>query len=103
MSIRQSDPALRWSGRSSIRCADAPRRLRYRPRQTGHYTTLLGVIGLAIGIGAALSTTAAGLIADNFGGTTAFLGLTGAVLCATLLSGACCPKQDLQQQNARVI
>jgi hypothetical protein len=51
---------------------------------TGHYTTLLGVIGLAIGSGAALNTTAAGLIADNFGGTTAFLGLTGAVLCATL-------------------
>ena len=48
---------------------------------TNHYTTLLGVIGLAIGSGAALSTTAAGLIADNFGGTTAFLGLTGAGLC----------------------
>jgi len=51
---------------------------------TNHYTTLLGVIGLAIGTGAALSTTAAELIADNLGGTTAFLGLTGAGHCATL-------------------
>ena len=59
---------------------------------TNHYTTLLGVIGLAIGTGAALSTTAAGLIADNFGGTTAFLGLTGAGLCATLFVWSVMPE-----------
>jgi MFS family permease len=61
-------------------------------RDTGHYTTSLGVIGLAIGGGAALSTTAAGLIADYFGGTTAFLSLAGAGLCATLFVWSVMPE-----------
>jgi MFS family permease len=61
-------------------------------RDTGHYTTALGVIGLAIGGGAALSTTAAGLIADYFGGTTAFLSLAGAGLCATLFVWSVMPE-----------
>lgn len=54
-------------------------------RDTGGYTTALGVVGLAIGGGATLSTTAAGLITDAFGGAAAFLGLAVVGLCATLL------------------
>jgi predicted MFS family arabinose efflux permease len=54
-------------------------------RDTGGYTTALGVVGLAIGGGATLSTTAAGLIADHLGSEAAFLGLAAVGLCATLL------------------
>lgn len=54
-------------------------------RDSGQYTTALGVVGLAIGGGATLSTTVAGLVADHFGGPTTFLALAGIGLCATLL------------------
>jgi MFS family permease len=54
-------------------------------RDTGHYTTCLGMVGLAIGGGATLSTTAAGFVADNFGGAAAFLSLAAVGLCATFL------------------
>jgi MFS family permease len=54
-------------------------------RDTGHYTTSLGLAGLAIGGGATLSTTVAGLAADHFGVSTAFLSLAALGLCATAL------------------
>jgi MFS family permease len=54
-------------------------------RDTGHYTTALGLVGLAIGGGATLSTTAAGLVVDHFGGAAAFLSLAAVGFCATLL------------------
>lgn len=52
---------------------------------SGYYTTSLGVVGLAIGSGATLSTTAAGLLADHFGGAAALLSLAAVGLCAALL------------------
>jgi MFS family permease len=61
-------------------------------RDTGRYTTCLGVVGLAIGAGATLSTTAAGLVADHFGSAAAFLSLGGAGLCATALVGMLMPE-----------
>jgi len=61
-------------------------------RDTGGYTTALGVVGLAIGGGATLSTTAAGLIADHLGSEAAFLGLAAIGLCATLLVGTVMPE-----------
>jgi MFS family permease len=61
-------------------------------RDTGHYTTCLGVIGLAVGSGATLSTTAAGLVADHFGGGATFLSLAAVGLCATLLVGTVMPE-----------
>jgi MFS family permease len=61
-------------------------------RDTGHYTTCLGVVGLAIGGGATLSTTVAGLVADHFGSTAAFLSLGAAGLCATTLVGILMPE-----------
>jgi len=54
-------------------------------RDSGHYPTCLGIIGLAVGTGATLSTTAAGLISDHFGGAATFLSLAAVGLCATLL------------------
>jgi MFS family permease len=70
-------------------------------RETGHYTTSLGVIGLAIGGGATLSTTAAGLIADHFGGAAAFLSLAALGLCATLFVGALMPETRPTGEVAR--
>ncbi|MBV8337719.1 MAG: MFS transporter [Alphaproteobacteria bacterium] len=61
-------------------------------RDTGYYTTSLGLVGLAIGGGATLSTTAAGLVADNLGAGAAFLSLGGIGLCATLLVWAVMPE-----------
>jgi MFS family permease len=54
-------------------------------RESGQYTTALGTVGLAIGGGATLSTTAAGLVTDHFGGAVTFLALAGVGLCATVL------------------
>jgi len=44
-------------------------------RGTGRFNLALGIVGSAVGIGAALSTTLAGYAADHFGSATAFLGL----------------------------
>jgi MFS family permease len=53
-------------------------------RRTGHFNLVQGILGTAMGIGASLSTTLAGLTADAFGGPVAFLTL-GAVAAAGLL------------------
>jgi MFS family permease len=44
-------------------------------RGTGRYNLSLGVVGMAGGIGASLSTTLAGYASDLFGTPVAFLGL----------------------------
>jgi hypothetical protein len=44
---------------------------------TGRFNLSLGLAGTAVGIGAALSTTAAGLTLDHFGVAATFLGLAG--------------------------
>jgi MFS family permease len=59
---------------------------------SGHYTTCLGIVGLAIGGGATLSTTVAGLVADRYGGAATFLSLAAVGLCATLLVGTVMPE-----------
>ena len=54
-------------------------------RDTGNYTTSLGLVGLAIGGGATLSTALAGLVADHLGVGAAFLSLAAVGLIATAL------------------
>jgi MFS family permease len=54
-------------------------------RDTGHYTTALGLVGLVIGGGATLSTALAGLVADHLGVGAAFLSLAVVGLIATAL------------------
>ena len=56
--------------------------------RSGHYNLSLGFLGVAIGIGATLSTTFAGWIADRFGDPVAFIGL-GLIGLAALLLAAC--------------
>ena len=68
-------------------------------RNTGHYTTSLGLVGLAIGGGASLSTTVAGLVADHLGGSTAFLSLAAFGLIATVLVGTIMPETRVPAQG----
>jgi MFS family permease len=44
-------------------------------RGSGRFNLGLGIVGSAVGVGAALSTTLAGYTIDHFGSTAAFLGL----------------------------
>jgi predicted MFS family arabinose efflux permease len=44
-------------------------------RGTGRYNLAQAIVGTGIGIGAALSTTLAGLMSDRFGSSMAFFGL----------------------------
>jgi MFS family permease len=53
--------------------------------RSGHFNLSLGFIGLAMGVGAIVSTTLAGWIGDRFGDQVAFLALASAGLAATLL------------------
>src|SRR6516225_2088389 len=68
-------------------------------RDTGHYTTSLGVVGLAIGGGATLSTALAGLVADGFGVGAAFLSLAAGGLIATGLVWTLLPETRVAAEN----
>lgn len=54
-------------------------------RRRGRFNLAMGVVGLAVGVGAAVSTTFAGAIADMFGNMMAYVALGGAGLAACLL------------------
>jgi MFS family permease len=60
--------------------------------RTGHFNLSLGFIGLAVGIGATLSTTLAGWIGDRFGDHAAFAALAATGLAATLLVWCALPE-----------
>ena len=68
-------------------------------RDTGHYTTALGLVGLAIGGGATLSTTLAGLVADYLGVGAAFLSLAAGGMCATVLVWRLLPETRVAAEN----
>jgi predicted MFS family arabinose efflux permease len=50
-------------------------------RGTGRFNLGLGIVGSAVGIGAALSTTIAGYTIDHFGSSIAFYGLAFIAVC----------------------
>ena len=59
-------------------------------RGTGHFNLAQGVVGVAVGIGASLSTTIAGYVADMFGDAVVFLflgsvGVVGLMLVLMLM------------------
>ena len=68
-------------------------------RETGHYTTSLGLVGLAIGGGATLSTMVAGLVADHVGVGAAFLSLAAVGMCATALVWTLMPETRVATQR----
>jgi MFS family permease len=54
-------------------------------RGTGRFNLGLGIVGSAVGIGAALSTTLAGYTIDHFGSSIAFYGLAFIAVCGLAL------------------
>ena len=62
-----------------------------------HLNLCLGFIGFSVGIGATLSTTAAGWTADHLGETAAFLGLAAVGLSALLLLWSALPETRPQR------
>jgi predicted MFS family arabinose efflux permease len=54
-------------------------------RGTGRFNLTLGLLGVAVSLGASLSTSLAGLLATTFGDRSAFLGLALAGACGVLL------------------
>jgi MFS family permease len=59
---------------------------------TGRFNFAQGVVGSATGVGAAMSTIAAGYLADRFGMTTAFFGLAAAGVVGFLVVLAILPE-----------
>jgi predicted MFS family arabinose efflux permease len=57
-------------------------------RGTGRFNLAQGIVGTGAGIGATLSTAAAGWLADRYGVGTAFLGLAALAACGFLLVAA---------------
>jgi predicted MFS family arabinose efflux permease len=53
-------------------------------RNTGHFNLAQGIVGTAVGLGAAASTSFAGFITDRYGGQMAFGGLAVVATCALL-------------------
>jgi MFS family permease len=61
-------------------------------RATGRFSVALGAVGTAMGLGAAASTYAAGLMADRLGTQTAFLGLAAVGAAAFVLAALVMPE-----------
>ncbi len=61
-------------------------------RGTGRFNLALGAVGTAMGIGAALSTSLAGIMADRLGSHSAFLGLALVGFAATILVALIMPE-----------
>ncbi|HEY1795665.1 MAG TPA: MFS transporter [Stellaceae bacterium] len=59
---------------------------------SGRYNLSMGFIGLAIGVGATISTTLAGWIADAFGAPTAYVSLALVGVVAVLLAAVAMPE-----------
>ena len=72
-------------------------------RGTGRFNLGLGVVGSAVGIGAALSTTFAGYILDHFGSGLAFWSLAAVAMCGLGLVWLLLPetRPDPALDNAR--
>jgi MFS family permease len=54
-------------------------------RERGHFNLTMGAIGIAVGVGASISTLLAGWVATRSGNQAAFLALAAAGLCGTAL------------------
>jgi MFS family permease len=72
-------------------------------RESGHYTLALGVVGLAVGSGATLSTGVAGMVADWFGESAAFLVLAAIGSCAMLLAGTLMPETKASSKGVAAV
>jgi predicted MFS family arabinose efflux permease len=60
--------------------------------RSGHFNLSLGFVGFAVGIGATLSTPAAGWLADHFSVRAAFFFLSAVGIAAVLLVSLAMPE-----------
>ena len=71
-------------------------------RGTGRFNLGLGIVGSAVGIGAALSTSLAGYASDHFGSSIAFFSLASVAACGVALVWLLLPetRPDSKQPKA---
>jgi MFS family permease len=67
---------------------------------TGHYNLALGTMGAAVGVGAAISTTMAGIITEHAGFTLGFLVLAVCGIAATLVLWLWMPETRVRAAGA---
>ncbi|WP_245496779.1 MFS transporter [Lichenibacterium ramalinae] len=60
--------------------------------RSGRFNLAQGAIGCAVGIGASVSTTAVGLLADTLGSHTAFLAMAGVAALAVVVTALAMPE-----------
>ena len=72
-------------------------------RGTGHFNLGQGIVGTAIGIGAAVSTTYAGYLSDHFGSPIAFLGLTAVAILGLVAMWALIPETRPAPEKSIVV
>jgi MFS family permease len=61
-------------------------------RGTNRFNLCMGMLGIAVGIGATVSTSVAGVVAERYGGNSAFLALGAAGLLSVLLVAFAMPE-----------
>jgi predicted MFS family arabinose efflux permease len=71
-------------------------------RGTGHYNLAQGVVGVAVGIGASLSTAIAGYISDHVGSSATFLFMAGVASIGLLLVIALMPETKSSDEAAEI-
>jgi MFS family permease len=71
-------------------------------RGTGRFNLGLGIVGSAVSIGAALSTTLAGYAMDHFGSSVAFLSLAFIGACGLALVGLLLPETRPDPRQSRM-
>ena len=71
-------------------------------RGTGRFNLGLGIVGSAVGIGAALSTTLAGYAIDHFGSSVAFFGLASIATCGLALVWLLLPETRPDAEQSRL-
>jgi MFS family permease len=69
-------------------------------RGTGRFNLALGAVGTAMGVGAALSTSIAGIMADRLGSHSAFLGLAFMGFAAFMLVALIMPETRQPTEEA---
>ena len=70
-------------------------------RHSGRFALAQGVLGTAMGLGAACSATIAGVMTDQFGSSTAFFGLTAIAVIAALVPVIAMPEtKDARSSSA---
>jgi hypothetical protein len=71
-------------------------------RGSGRFNLSLGIVGTGTGIGAALSTTLAGYVTDQFGSPVAFVGLAGIAAAGLALVWALIPETQPDGRDPKI-